>query len=101
MDLKNNNIDLKKFPWIFWLHISFYNPKKWFTPFWSTRGSNHYQLKCYCIEISIGRPWIEDVLKRQLEFDNKLTSAKNTNNSNLNARFSIRIGNYKKFKDLL
>ena len=82
-----------KFPWVFWLSIS-WRPN-WFKYFWSTRGANFYELQIWKFKVSIGRPWILDVIHNYRKDYGTLNHVRETNRLNLKRKASLLIGNKK------
>jgi hypothetical protein len=55
-NLKNSIImKTAKVDWVFWVNVSF---RKWFKPFWTTRGANFRDIQLPFVCISIGLPWL-------------------------------------------
>lgn len=84
---------IKNFPWI--LHLKVEVRKDWFSKLWKTRGANYLELQVWIFKITIGMPWIKDVLADYLANYKSLDIPKATNNSFLAHSPSIQIGNYK------
>ena len=67
-----------KVSWIFWINI---RHKKWFTNTFKTRGANFLEIHFYGHEISIGMPWMKQVVEYYAEL-NQLFIIEQTNNQN-------------------
>lgn len=87
---KSKRIKAAKLPWVFWINISI--RRKWFSKWWKTRGSNYVEYQLWIFRISIGRPWIQDVVYRYRKDRGSYASIRETNEANLRQRFAIKIG---------
>ena len=85
--------DKIKFPWVLWFSIS--KRKQWFSYWWRTRGANYVEFQVWIFRITIGMPWINDVLLQHIKDYGDLRNAKKTNKLNLHSWFSFQIGKYK------
>lgn len=91
-EMKAYSREVKSFPWVLWLNITI--RRNWFTNLWYTRGSNFFEAQVWIFKISIGMPWIKDVLVGKIRDYGSLKTAKETNEGILKNTKSIQIGNY-------
>jgi hypothetical protein len=85
----SKKIETANYPWVFWIDIS-YRPK-WFKWFWSTRGANYIEFQVIIFRISIGMPWIKDVVSANQRDFGSAKCIHKTNKDNLRNRFSFLI----------
>ena len=71
----------KKTNWVFWFKISI--RRKWFSYWWSTRGANFKEYQIWIFKISIGQPWLHDVIEQETK-----GHADNVNSDNKKMSFS-------------
>lgn len=88
-------MNLKKFPWVFWIRISI--RKRWFAFFWKSRGANVFDIQIWIFNITIGIPWSTLPLESDFRDYKTLKYAKKTNDSFKNKRFTLQIGSYEGF----
>lgn len=60
--MKNSQTEkrTKRTDWVFWLQIE---RRDWFRKVWKSRGSNNLNIHFYGYHISIGLPWLKDVIE--------------------------------------
>jgi hypothetical protein len=69
---------MKKIDWVFWVQIE---KRDWFRYAWKWRGSNCLNLHFYGYHISIGMPWLQNVIDYHVR-DNSLHQIERTNEAN-------------------
>jgi len=52
---------LEKVDWVFWVQIE---KRDWFKRFWKSRGSNSLNIQFFKWYISIGMPWLKEVIDK-------------------------------------
>jgi len=65
--------------WVFWLQIE---KRDWFKNIWKSRGANSLTIHFYGYHISIGMPWLKNVIEYH-ERDNSLHQIYKTNKANI------------------
>ena len=85
MKIRKQNVN-----WVFW--ISF-DKRDWFCRFWKTRNANSIEFQLFKLRISIGMPWLEDVvLSKMRDYGSKaFKQIDETNKANLNHSFSFLV----------
>jgi hypothetical protein len=64
--------------WVFWIQIE---KRDWFKNIWKSRGANALTIHFYGYHISIGMPWVKNVIEYHQQ-DNSMYQIESTNKAN-------------------
>lgn len=83
---------IERIPWVFYVSIKV--RRKWFSYWWSTRGTNSKEIQVWIFQINIGLPWREEALECMLREYGTLGGVKEINDANLNVKCAFQVGKY-------